>query len=178
MKRHLVIIRGPSGVGKSTVAKEVVERLGSGTAYVTPDITTEHLMRHNEHLTAPTRKIIGLIYDNAEHLVNNMLAFGFSVVTEGMFSFKDKSRTRIQRMVGIGKKHGASVLVFDLNASLSTLQKRAKRRGRKDDKMTNYALVDQRYKTFSRDQYKNSIKLDVAKMTQDQIVDEILKRIK
>ncbi|MFQ5648094.1 MAG: AAA family ATPase [Candidatus Aenigmatarchaeota archaeon] len=119
-----------------------------------------------------------LSYDNAEDLVRNFLKANFTVVTDHMFARFTNKRSRLERMVQIGKRHNAKVFVFELHADLDTLKSRAKQRARHAGVATGYRRIDTRRKKFLRTPYKDAITIDTADKQTGQIADEILRHIK
>jgi predicted kinase len=75
---RLVVIRGNSGSGKSTTAKEVRRRVGTGVAWVEQDYLRRTLLREHNRPGAPN---IGLI----DQTVRYALDHGYHVIMEGDF---------------------------------------------------------------------------------------------
>ncbi|TWD84341.1 AAA domain-containing protein [Kribbella amoyensis] len=75
---RLVVLRGNSGSGKSTTAKELRQRIGRGVAWVEQDYLRRILLREHDRPSAPN---IGLI----DRTTRYALAHGYHVVLEGIF---------------------------------------------------------------------------------------------
>jgi adenylylsulfate kinase-like enzyme len=73
----LIIIRGNSGSGKSTIAHELRMRMGYGTALVEQDYIRRKLLREQDKAGQPN---IGLIRMNAEFALKH----GYDVIVEGI----------------------------------------------------------------------------------------------
>jgi archaellum biogenesis ATPase FlaH len=174
MKR-LIIIRGASGAGKSSIATLLVKKLGNKTAHVPVDITPFSFMV--DYLKIPHVKMSNLSYDNAECLVRNFLKANLSVVTDHMFSRYTKNKSRLEIMIRIGKRNGAKVIVIELIADLSTLERRAKKRARYEDVSNKFKKIGKRRKKFLRTRHKGAIQIDTNNKTKYQIVNEILEKI-
>ena len=174
MKR-LIIIRGPSGVGKSTIVEKLISHLGKKTAYIPVAHTTYSLI--TEDIEFASNKLIDLMHDNADDLIRNFLKANYTVITDAKFSHKTNNKFRLDRLVRIGHKNNAKVFVFELEANLPTLLSRAKRRARSKDINTNYKLIKQKYNRFSRNRYKNAISISTKNKSVNKIVQEILKYI-
>ena len=173
--KKLIIIRGASGVGKSSVAELLARKLGKGTAHVPVNITLFDLII--DYLKFPHTKMINLSYDNAEALVRNFLRANFTVVTDHMFARTTNKKSRLEKMIQIGKRNKAKVYVFELHADLSMVRSRAKQRARQTDIKTNYKKIDSRYKKSLRTRHKNAIIIDTADKSVNQTVNEIMKRL-
>lgn len=74
---HLVVLRGNSGSGKSTTARQLRERLGRGTAWVEQDHVRRVLLRERD---VPGAANIGLIDLNVRYALDH----GYDVVLEGI----------------------------------------------------------------------------------------------
>jgi predicted kinase len=175
MKR-LIIIRGASGVGKTSIAKELSKRLGTRTAHVPVDLTPLNLLVDYQKI--PKKQYTRLMYDNAEDMIRNFLTNNISVITDAMFTLKDGPIPRLIRMIRLGKRYGAKVTVFELHAKLDTIRERAKQRSRPEDVGTEYRRIDSRNKRFLMNRYMNAIKIDTDNKTSQQIVDELLSYIR
>ena len=77
----LIILRGNSGSGKSTVAKELRERMGYGTALVEQDYIRRTLLRERDRPDQPNIRLIDMT-------VRFSLAEGYNVVLEGILPKK------------------------------------------------------------------------------------------
>jgi len=174
--KYLIILRGASGVGKSRIAKQLAKKLGKGTAHVPLDITPFDMII--DYLKIPHIKMSNLSYDNAECLVRNFLKANFTVVTDHMFSRYTNKKSRLEKMIRIGKRNQAKVCIVELHADLPTLESRARQRARHEDVRTNYKKIEKRRKKFLRTKHKNAIRIDTKNKTINQIVKEILKNIK
>ncbi|ADB34938.1 hypothetical protein Kfla_5934 [Kribbella flavida DSM 17836] len=76
---NLVVLRGNSGSGKSTTARELRARLGQGTALIGQDPIRRVLLWEKDH---PGAVNIGLIDTTARYCLEH----GYDVVLEGIFS--------------------------------------------------------------------------------------------
>ncbi|MDX6264039.1 MAG: hypothetical protein QOH84_5727, partial [Kribbellaceae bacterium] len=75
---RLVVLRGNSGSGKSTTAKELRRRIGTGVAWVEQDYLRRTLLREHPWDGAPN---VGLIDLTARYALDS----GYHVVLEGNF---------------------------------------------------------------------------------------------
>lgn len=74
---RLVILRGNSGAGKSTVAQRLRQRLGRGVAWIEQDYLRRILLREHDHAGMPN---IGLIETTARYALDA----GYHVILEGI----------------------------------------------------------------------------------------------
>jgi adenylate kinase family enzyme len=81
MSQRLIIIRGNSGSGKSTVAKKLQLKLGDKTMLVPQDVVRRELLRSHD---TEGNDSIQLIYDIAMYGSNH----GYDVIVEGIFRKK------------------------------------------------------------------------------------------
>lgn len=113
----LVLLRGNSGSGKSTIAREVRAQLGRGVAWVEQDYIRRIVLRERD---VPDGVNIGLIAQTVRYA----LAHGFDVLLEGIL---DAGRyAPMLRELAAG--HGGPVLHYYLDVSFAeTLRRHAGR---------------------------------------------------
>lgn len=78
----LIILRGNSGSGKSSIARELRLKMGYGTALVEQDYIRRILLREREKPNLPNIELIDLN-------VRFALGHGYNVVLEGIFNNKN-----------------------------------------------------------------------------------------
>ncbi len=174
--KKLIVIRGSSGVGKSSVVKRLVKKMGKNVVYLPVAHITYSLLVKEPKFAS--NKLIDLMHDNADDLIRNFLKADYTVVTDAIFSHETKSKSRLKKLVRIGKNSHAKVYVFELSSDLPTLIDRAKKRKRPKDVKTNYNLIKKKHKNFLKTKYKNAININTEKKSINQIVVEIVSRIK
>jgi RNase adaptor protein for sRNA GlmZ degradation len=76
--QRLIIIRGNSGSGKSTVAKQLQYKMGYETMLIPQDVVRREMLRVKDEEDNPS---INLVYDLA--MYGNKI--GFDVIVEGIF---------------------------------------------------------------------------------------------
>ena len=170
----LIIIRGPSAVGKSTTAKAVAEKLGHKTAHVSVDLT-EELMPDWKNI--PIKERLKFMYMNAYSLAENYISNGYNVVTDGYYSIEN-NKTMLKYMIELGEKNLSEVYVFELEADIKTIIRRARKRGRKEDMKDNYKLIRSRYEKFEIARMKGALIIDTNKQTSKRIADSIIEIVK
>ena len=118
MSARLIVIRGNSGSGKTTVAREVRLRYGRGCALVEQDYLRRILLREHESVQEPiAADLIGLN-------VRYALAHGYHVVLEGILD-----RRRYGEMIaGLQRDHVGETHLFYIDVSFEeTLRRHATR---------------------------------------------------
>jgi len=115
---RLIVIRGNSGSGKSTVAREVRLRYGRGCALVEQDYLRRTLLREHESVQEPIApELIGLN-------VRFALEHGYHVILEGILD-----RNRYGDMIaGLQREHAGETHLFYMDVSFAeTLRRHATR---------------------------------------------------
>ncbi len=140
-KAVLVIISGPSGVGKSTIAKEAVKRLGG--AYLSVSVTTrpkseletdgkDYWFISKEEFEKKTKEgslleyaeVFGNFYGTPKDKVDEALAQGKSVILV----------IDVQGGRQVKAKYPDAVMIFIMPPSAKHLAQRLNGRGRDDEK--------------------------------------------
>jgi predicted kinase len=78
-QRQLIVVRGNSGAGKTSVALALREHYGRGLAWVSQDILRRQILREHDRAGAPN---IGLI----DQVARYSLAAGYHVVLDGILT--------------------------------------------------------------------------------------------
>lgn len=99
MNAQLIVLRGNSGSGKTTVATLLQKELGQGTMLVSQDMVRRKILRVQSSAGNPS---IQLMYDLC--LYGNRI--GYTVILEGILS-KKKYGSMLQRLMHdfVGKKY-------------------------------------------------------------------------
>ncbi|WP_114749158.1 AAA family ATPase [Pleomorphovibrio marinus] len=114
MKQTIYFISGPAGVGKSTTAKQLINRLAKG-AYISGD-DVSHIPikgRRNPWLCEETYR---LTWENIFSLTQNLLKYGYNVVIDYVSFPRD-----VDWFVGKLNDQEAEVKYVVLSTDLSTL---------------------------------------------------------
>lgn len=90
--QHLIIIRGNSGSGKSTVAKQLQQKMGYQTMLIPQDVVRREMLRVRDQHDNPS---IQLVYDLA--MYGNKI--GFDVIVEGIFA-SERYGDMLRRLIG------------------------------------------------------------------------------
>ena len=89
---RLIVVRGNSGSGKSTVAKALREACGSGVAWVSQDLIRRIILKENDR---PGGVNIGLI----DQVTRYSLDSGYHVVLDGIF-YADRYEPMLAGLAG------------------------------------------------------------------------------
>ena len=176
--KKLIIIRGASGVGKTTVAEKLANELKiKKLARVPVDITPSRLVVNPYSINRD--EMAKLTQDNSESLVKNFLSEGYTIIIDGMFYRKHKGRNSLKRLLDIGKKNKAKTYVIELDADKEDVLERINQRSKTDKKSDNDAKrVLDRYERFSKTRYKESLVIDTKGKNVDKIIKEILREVR
>jgi len=122
----LILINGPTGIGKSTISKKIHK---------------EHPMSFLLDIDAQRRYISGY-RENRKESLRLVLAVSVAIADEHLASGHDVIIDRVfvdsevtDRFVKLGEKRNADFLEFILNTDKETLMKRAQERGFNDGSM-------------------------------------------
>lgn len=83
MDKKVIILRGPSGIGKTTVAKALKERLGDGWGLIDVDQIKYHFPIKPDKSNRIERAEIA--HDVARYYLRRMVEAGYPVIIEEMF---------------------------------------------------------------------------------------------
>ena len=175
--KKLIIIRGASGVGKTTVAEKLANVLKvKKLARVPVDITPGRLIVRPYSIDR--NEMAKITQENSESLIKNFLSEGYVVITDGIFYRKHKNKNSLKRLINIGKKNGAKTYVIELEADINDVVERIRQRSKTDKKSdNNFKRVKERYEKFSKTKYKESILIDTKRKSVNKIVKEIIQNI-
>jgi predicted kinase len=112
--RKVIIINGPSGVGKSTVSHIFSRDIRNGV-HIDVDILRHLVARHQL-----THDQVHLAYRNAAALADNFLAEGYTVIVDGVFP-KGSDLAAFRRALTTPR---AEVYVYTLSGKLPVIQQR------------------------------------------------------
>jgi len=174
MTQHLIIIRGPPGIGKSTIAKSLGQKLKGLVSIIDVDVLrwnfiAKRTKSFNDH---------NLVYKNLYNLVINSLQENSQVIMEGILAGKDdKGRLRIEKYNGFNKQNTKVTRIF-LKADKSVQNKRLQ--SRKKQMVTNATKkdIDEWTNLSLQSITKKDIIIDTTKESKEKIVRKILSIIK
>ena len=180
MKTKVIIIRGPSGVGKSSVSRLLVDKIGQKIkrlAYLPVDVSIHPFMKNYSNL--PRKERGDIMQENIELIFDNFLKRKFTIIVEGGFHRKHNNETAMGRLMKIAKKHKMGVTVIELHAPLEILYKRVEKRKKENAyAWNNPKETEERYHRFMKSRHKEAIVIETENKSPEKIVHEILNRIK
>lgn len=178
MVKKLIIVRGPSCVGKSIVSKELSRELKKKCkklALIPVDLSISKLVIKLDKFD---EKFSKLKQKNTEDLVNNFLSNNYDVVVEGLFCKTSNGKYYLDKMLSIGRENKAKISVIELHASFETIKQRIKKRSKENPKHdNNLKNSKRRYDSFMKYPYKKAIKIDTENKSIKSIVKEIKGKI-
>jgi shikimate kinase len=162
--QRLIIIRGNSGSGKSTVAKRLQHKMGYETMLIPQDVVRREMLRVRDMTDNPS---IQLIYDLA--MYGNKI--GFDVIVEGIF-VNDRYGDTLRKLVD-NFKGQSHVYYFDIPIEV-TLQRHSSKPNAHE-----FGEKELREWWVERD-YLNTLneKYITAEMGEDEIIEMFMKDMK
>jgi len=122
----LIIVNGPTGIGKSTVAKKIHEKLPL-SFLLDIDAQRRYISKYKENRKESGE--LSLVVSRA--IANEYLKSGHDVIIDKVIV----NTTTALGFIELGKKHNADIYEFILNSSRETLIKRAEERGYRDESL-------------------------------------------
>lgn len=111
--QRLVIIRGNSGSGKSTVAELLQKKMGYETMLIPQDVVRREILRVRDRADNPS---IQLVYDMAMY----GRKIGYDVIVEGIF-VKERYGSMLQKLI---RDFGGKAYVYYFDITLEETLKR------------------------------------------------------
>lgn len=122
MSKFVVVVNGPSSIGKSTVGKELAKIISKKVAFVERDVLRWFVVNYS----VKAQKEFDLANKNLCCIVDNFLANGYNVIISGVFDKKE----HLTDLCEVSKKNDAKFLFITLDAPLGVVMKRYSLRGR------------------------------------------------
>ncbi|MBU2616615.1 MAG: ATP-binding protein [Nanoarchaeota archaeon] len=175
-----LILSGPSGSGKSTTAKKLWQTIDGNPAYLSLD-SIKHIIRgarSNDYF-------LDLARESALLLTENYLRLGHPTIVDKAFG----SYRYVKPFVDLAKRLSLKSYYFKLNAPLNTLVERVEdrrklsleekiQRGEWPLPVGNIDTATRIYEFFEKNKHPEGIEIDTEKNSPDQVIGEILSRIK
>lgn len=159
----LIILNGPSGIGKSTVSAKLAELLPNSVV-----IDIDELRRSIPKYKERRQESLLLSYQKAGELIETFLKNEQNVIIDKAISQEDT----LNMFTEIGKKYRAQVYEFLLFTDKETLQRRADERGYKSGSLLTREKVGELWEKAEalRKQRAQAIVIDTSDMTVDEVV--------
>jgi predicted kinase len=159
----LIILNGPSGVGKSTIAIRLHQWLASSVIIDIDELRRTMISDYRERREESLR----LAYELAVSVIEDNLKDGHNVIIDKAISSTDI----IDSFIKTGKKNGAEVYEFFLFADKATVQKRADERGYRPGSLLTRERVGESWDKADalRQKRTEAIVIDTAQKDTDQV---------
>jgi predicted kinase len=164
---RLIILNGPSGVGKSTISARLQLDIPNSVV-----IDVDELRRSIPDYKERRQESLLLAYEKTVEAIGNHLKEGRSVIIDKAISQSDT----LDSLIEAGKKYDAEVYEFLLFADKDTVQARADERGYKPGSLLTREKVGELWEKADalRKERPDVIIID----TKDKRVEEVLNEIK
>ncbi len=162
MKRTAIILRGPAGVGKTTTATKLREKIGNAVLFNVDYFI--HIFGRNPRIKEDKY----FAYNICILLIEQFVKHDYNVIVEELLL----SRKDIDLFIRLFKKMNYRIKIFTLMAPLKTLIERDKERGYKYVGSKRIKFLHQEFK------YNNILKencIDTTKYSVKQAVNKIYK---
>ena len=168
MKKFLLIIDGPMGTGKTTVAKILHEKI-KHTAHIRLD-QIKWLVSGFQRTPAQNEMTRAVVME----MVKEYLCHGINAILE-----QGMKKEHIAVYKRLAKKYKAQCLIFQLDAPKEVLFERVRQRPPTPGKpKVSNARILRNYRFHLANKHNNGIKIDTEKVTPKKIADYILKELK
>lgn len=165
-RMKLIILNGPSGVGKSTVAARLCSQIPASVL-----IDIDELRRTIPDYREKREESLRLAHELAVNTIGNSLGGGHSVIVDKAIS----DSGTLDSFIELGKKHGAEVYEFILFTDKETLQRRADARGYRPGSLLTRERVGEMWEEANslREQRPNAIVIDTTFLSIDETFSNI-----
>jgi predicted kinase len=162
----LIIINGPSGVGKSTIAARLHKELQASIL-----IDVDELRREIPEYRERREESLRLAYERTADIIEQELKEGHDIIIDKAISYSDTLDAFIDR----GKKCGAEIYDFLLFADKATVQLRAGDRGYKPGSLLTPEKVGELWEKANalRKERTAVIVIDTAELNIDEVYEQI-----
>ncbi len=168
----LIIIDGPMGSGKSTVAQLLQKRIKEKTALISLDslkrIVSDYKLDSYEH--------IELAAKSGAAMTNTYLKEGISVIVEKAFT-KEEFLLSFLKLIKVKSKRFIYQIEVPFEVGFSRVKEREKLKEKGIPRNKLKEKVTRNYTHYSNSKYSKAQVFDSSKLTPQQIVNKILKDI-
>lgn len=160
----LVIINGPCGAGKTTIAKEIWNKF-ERTALINFDKLKWNISDFKEGM-----EDIIIANNVGFEMIKTYLKQDINVIIEKVFVRK----SAIEKIINYSKRNQHKIILINLEAPLETLKQRVKERNPNRIKKMPMSKVEKVYNSCKENKYKVNLNFDTSKKSIKEIVDDIL----
>jgi broad-specificity NMP kinase len=165
----LILINGPAGVGKTTVAKKLHESLSFSFL-----LDLDNQRDFISHWRDDREKARILSFDIALALAETCLKDGVDFISgKAMFDtvLKGQEKNPIDMFIDLGRKYGAEVYEVMLWADKDTVLERADKRGYEVKNHLSSEKIAETWEDFRtiKEKRNNAIVLDTTNLTEDEV---------
>lgn len=166
MSESLIVIRGPIGVGKSSLARNIREQMPERVSYVETDAIKRML---DPSASSEWRRNIA--HDSAAFIIEQIL----NVPRSGVIEMHTKYPSEIERLGTIAQRAGATLQNVLLLAPLEVCKERAAERDVPD---INYAIDDSMITNYycNLEPLPGDMVFDTTQQTTKSIADAVINR--
>lgn len=163
MKRTAIILRGPPVAGKSTIARELREKIGNAVLF---DVDYFILMFGGRPHIQEDKYFA---YDNCVLLIKQFINNNYNIIIEELFL----SQKDLDYFIKTFKKLNYKLKIFTLTAPLEILAEREKERPK--HKRIGKKRIEFLYQKYKQPENSKKIYIDTSKYSVKQIVNKIYK---
>lgn len=120
MNKFLIVLRGLSGSGKTSLSKLIQEKVGKKVAHLKADFFYWKVSPQDENKHIDNNPIV---YENLIDLAENYLEHGYSVIVEGLLNQIDNFGTQ-DKLRALAETEAAVYRRYFLEVDLETARKR------------------------------------------------------
>jgi predicted kinase len=166
----LIILNGPPGVGKSTIAVRLHQELPSSVL-----IDVDELRRSIPDYKERRQESLLLAYEKTAEAIGDLLKRGQSVIIDKSISQSDT----LDSLIEVGKRYDAEIYEFLLFADKSTVQARADERGYRPGSLLTRERVGEQWDKADmlRKERPEAIVIDTAHASVEDVLSTIAKKI-
>lgn len=166
----LIIINGPPGVGKSTVAKEIHKTLPLSFL-----LEIDEQRRYVSHYREFSKESRDISYIVSRAIVEACLDSGQSVIIDKAMSDTEV----VDGFIQIAKKYNVTIYEFVLNASKELVMKRAEERGYREGGLLTPEKVEKFWKDTQEYLMKKTgaVEINTQNLNKEDVLQFILKKI-